>query len=151
MSFTEDELNELFRSNPDLAAKNGRLKTVKAASTVSPRYNSANEMTEEQLLQSVIECAHLYGWLCYHQRPAKLANGEYRTALQGDKGFVDVVLAKNHAVYFWELKSEKGATTAEQTNWLTNLNLNARIVRPSDWLSGEILKIIQEVKTDGTK
>lgn len=89
-------------------------------------------ITEEQFVAMIIEAAQYLGWRVYHQRPAMLKNGTYRTAVQGDKGFPDLVLAKEgRETLFWEVKAENGKVTPEQQAWLDVLG--GRVVRPQDW------------------
>ena len=47
-------------------------------------------MNEAQFTARVIDTARPYGWLVTHFRPAKTEKG-WRTPLQGDSGFVDLV------------------------------------------------------------
>jgi hypothetical protein len=84
----------------------------------------AETMTEDELLTAIIEAAHARGWLAYHVRNSK------RGVMQGDPGFPDVVLAREHTVLFWELKSERGKQTKAQSDWWWALP-NYWLVRPS--------------------
>lgn len=88
-------------------------------------------MTEDELLGSVIDLAHLRGWLVVHHRPARTAQG-WRTPTQGDKGVPDLILARRGVVILAELKSDKGRLTAEQVRWQTALGTHHRVWRPSD-------------------
>ena len=83
-------------------------------------------MTEDQLLTAVIEAATLYGWRVHHDRRSDKA------IQQGDRGFPDLVLARECEVRFLELKSEKGRVTQEQDWWISDLGDLARVIRPSD-------------------
>lgn len=117
-------------------------------------FDPAKQMSETQLQDSIINLAHYLGWLVMHQRPARLANGGYRTAIQGDKGFPDLVLARRGRVIFAELKSEKGTLSGGQFNWQHELygqpgvfdwkqHPEYYVWRPSTWLSGEIERILK--------
>ena len=99
----------------------------------------ASLMTEAELLACVVDCAHLYGWLACHFRPAKTEKG-WRTALQGDAGGPDTILARNGQILLVELKTEKGKLSPEQKEWQ-----DAGVItwRPSQWLSGEIEKALR--------
>lgn len=108
-------------------------------------------MTERELQSAVLECAELLGWLCYHPRPARTADG-WRTAAQGNgaSGFPDVVMAhsKQRRLLFVELKSAAGRLRPEQTRWLDTLALaycEMRVWRPADWLSGDIERCLRGV------
>ena len=106
----------------------------------------AGAMTESDLQQNVVDLAHACGWLVHHTRPAMKRDGTWRTPVQGDKGFPDLVLARRGKIIFLELKSQRGQPTNEQLEWLnrlaphTGLDLPVvgLVVRPSDWLNGTI-------------
>ena len=94
--------------------------------------------TPEATLQTqVIDLAHLQGWLVHHTRPAQNRRGQWGTPIQGDKGFPDLVLVRRPRVIFAEIKSQKGAPSAEQTGWLLELagcpGVETHIWKPSDW------------------
>ena len=95
-------------------------------------------MTEDDLLSAVIDLARWRRWLVMHSRPARTAQG-WRTAVQGDVGFVDLVIARNGVVWFFELKSEKGRLGKGQAEWATALGMQYRLFRPSDWKEIELL------------
>jgi hypothetical protein len=117
----------------------------------------AKNMGEKELQNNVIDLAKQCGWMVMHTRPAKLANGEYRTALQGNKGAPDIFMARHGRLIITELKSEKGELTGEQINWRYELygepgKFNWKvhpeyyIWRPSDWLDGTIENLLKEGK-----
>ena len=92
-------------------------------------------ISEADLLNAVIELAHWRGWMVHHDRPARTAQG-WRTAVQGDVGFPDLVLVRGSSLVFAELKSEKGKLTAAQEKWIAELRLHGSLVyvwKPSDW------------------
>ena len=74
-------------------------------------------VTEAYFTDQIIDLAHLTGWHVAHFRPARTAKG-YRTPMQGDVGFPDIVLAKGGRVILAELKAEGGAPRPEQIAWL---------------------------------
>ena len=87
-------------------------------------------------MAQVIDLAHLYGWLVQHTRPAWTEKG-YRTPIQGDKGFVDLVLAhpSQRRVLFAEAKSERGVLSLAQQQWLKALQSagqETHVWRPDD-------------------
>lgn len=98
--------------------------------------------TEAELQTHAIHLARYCGWLCHHTRPAITKKG-WRTPIQGDKGFPDVVFAheQHRLIIFAEFKSDKGRTTPEQRHWATAIEAAAvdnpfvhyRLWRPSDW------------------
>lgn len=75
------------------------------------------QVTEDTFKDNVIKIATLYGWHVAHFRPARMKDGSWVTPMQGDRGFPDLVLAKNGWVIFAELKSEKGRIAPEQAAW----------------------------------
>lgn len=97
-------------------------------------------MTEAELQNAVIDLAHLLHWRVAHFRPARTETG-WRTPMQGDRGFPDLVLANGDLVVFAELKSDRGQVTDDQREWLTAVNVPgvlAVVWRPVDWVSGSI-------------
>lgn len=99
-------------------------------------------ISERELQTQAIELAQLRGWLCHHSRPARRADGEWRTPIQGDKGFPDVVFVHpSGLVIFAEFKSASGRMSAEQRRWESGLrqadfgsdDILYRVWRPDDW------------------
>lgn len=90
-------------------------------------------MTEAELQDAIIAAAHAHGWLVHHDRPMRSAKG-WRTGVQGDAGFPDLVLARAGAVLIIECKSERGRYEPGQDEWLRATA--GWVVRPSDldWL-----------------
>lgn len=103
-------------------------------------------MTEDQLTTRIIEAAITYGWLVTHFRPARTAKG-YRTAVQGHKGFPDLVLVKGDRVIFAELKGLRGYLSNEQAIWLHRLRdagAEVYLWNERDWPF--ILALLQSVR-----
>ena len=100
-----------------------------------------NQWTEAEFTTAVIELAQANGWLAYHQRPARLKNGSWRTAVQGDKGFPDVILVRHggyvgNVILVAELKTGRNKATPEQSAWIdafAGAEALAYVWRPSDW------------------
>lgn len=100
------------------------------------------KLKESEFLTQVIQYASMCGWLCYHQRPAQTAHG-WRTAMQGDKGFPDLLLCRPAnkwrpgEIIFAELKTRTGKLRPEQQAWLLALagveGVKAVCWRPEDW------------------
>lgn len=97
-------------------------------------------ISEEDWQSTVIENARIRGWRIAHFRPAldPRRGGSWRTAMDGDPGFPDLVLVKPGRLIFAELKSEKGAVSPGQRMWLDKLvtvagaGVNVYVWRPSD-------------------
>lgn len=101
--------------------------------------NTKQYMTEAQFTDAVIELAQYRRWRVCHFRPARTVKG-WRTAIQGDKGFPDLVLARDGVVIFAELKTVHGSVHEEQEKWHTALGGNVYIWRPPD-----LLRVIPEI------
>lgn len=86
----------------------------------NPQKLIAKSMSERELQDNVVELAQHLGWLVHAERPAWTEKG-YRTPIQGNAGFPDLVLAnyffivrnQPQKVLFVELKSEMGELTME--------------------------------------
>lgn len=102
----------------------------------------------EAAFQSVVtDYAELVGWTWCHFRPARTDKG-YRTAMSGRKGFPDLVFAHSGRVLFVELKTQRGVVSADQRHWLDQLGEHARLWRPADWNSGEIIRTLRHYWRD---
>lgn len=84
-------------------------------------------VSEAAFQETIIEAARLYGWLVMHTRPTRTGRYDekgrptYATAIQGDAGFPDLVLARGDRIIFAELKAGRRTTTPEQDVWLAVL------------------------------
>lgn len=101
-------------------------------------------VSEAAFQRMVVHFAQLRGWKVHHTRPAQNSRGDWRTPIQGDKGFPDLVLARDGKLILLELKSEKGRLSPEQVEWLDALGVDdslrfrgaemtVAVVRPSGW------------------
>ncbi len=106
------------------------------------------DLPESEFTKLVIGFAECQGWTVYHQRPARTAQG-WRTALQGRKGFPDLVMLRHGRLIVAELKSAKGTLSADQVWWRNEFrkcqvpwpNEPHYVWRPVDWPSiVEVLK-----------
>ena len=88
-------------------------------------------VTEAQFAQAVIELAQYRGWMVVHFRPARTEKG-WRTAMTGDRGFVDLVLARRGVVLHVELKTMHGRIGKGQQEWADQIGDTYRLWRPSD-------------------
>ena len=102
----------------------------------------------EAILQSkVITLAKMNGFRVQHSRPVQQANGRWLTAISGDAGFPDLVLAhRDRGVIFIELKADKGKLTPGQAMWAHELmpHVEYWLVRPADL--EKLAKRLGEVK-----
>lgn len=77
-------------------------------------------MTEDELLEAVVEMAERLGWRVSHipDKLYKLAAEEQRwDAMRGAKSFPDLVMVRNGWLIFAELKTEDGELEAGQVEW----------------------------------
>jgi hypothetical protein len=92
---------------------------------------------EEDFQDRVMKAAKLYGWKVVHFRPARVGTGKHArfvTALRGDKGAPDLILARDHVVILAELKRDTTYPTPEQRGWLAAIGPEiGRVWRPRDW------------------
>lgn len=105
------------------------------------RRKSANfNISEREWQNQVIQLAKLYKWKIHAERPARTKHG-WKTPIQGDPGFPDLVLVKQFGdqavLIIAELKTEKGKISPQQRKWSDLLYLvqgvTMAIWRPSDF------------------
>lgn len=105
------------------------------------RAKAARAMSEDELQNNIIQLAKLYGWMFYHTRDSRGSQA----------GFPDLVLVRRGQLVFAELKTKTGRMTPAQHVWADELNMvehysdgavQTFLWRPSDWLSGEIQKVL---------
>ena len=94
-------------------------------------------VTETSWQQTVTETAETFGWRWLHMRPARLADGQWRTPVSGShaKGWPDLILVRDRLIVA-ELKGTGGKLTAEQADWLaalTGAGVEAYCWGPDDW------------------
>jgi hypothetical protein len=75
-------------------------------------------LTEADLLRAIIDTARWHGWMVHHDPPVTDRRGRTRTAVHGDAGFPDLVLARDGVVLIIECKSERGRFRPGQEAWL---------------------------------
>lgn len=106
------------------------------------------DISERQLQDAVITLARALGYLVHHTRPALNRRGRWSTPIAGNPGFPDLVLVGRGRVFFVELKSDRGALSSWQEEWLSRLR-DVTVVRtyvwyPRDWKSGVIDRMLSE-------
>lgn len=84
------------------------------------------KITEAKFQSQVLQLAKLRGWKVCHFRPAQTARG-WRTPMQGDPGFPDLVLARRGTVIFAELKRAGKVPTLDQQGWLNELSGSPKV------------------------
>ena len=99
---------------------------VKKVKTIDPLL----AWTEAELQATILALAGQRGWHRQHTLLARFVPKGREGETLIDKGFPDLVLARDGTVIFAELKRQKGRVTPEQKEWLALLN--GVIWRPSD-------------------
>ena len=93
-------------------------------------------MTEAELKRLVVDLAHSRGWRVFSLpmvkplRPVKAADG-----------YPDLTLARDRQVIWIELKQDAGVISPAQLAWMRELP-NMVVLRPADWHSGEIGRLL---------
>lgn len=75
------------------------------------------KINEAAFQAQVMRFARLTGWLVHHSRPSYNRSGRVSTAIAGDAGLPDLILAKGGRVVFLELKGDGGSIQANQRAW----------------------------------
>ncbi len=91
-------------------------------------------VSEGDLAKAVEDLLNIYGWRWCHYRPARTSKG-WRTPLSGHPGLLDYIAAKGSRLLIFELKSEGGKLSREQSEWhtwLSKVNVEVYVWRPSD-------------------
>ena len=93
-------------------------------------------MKESYFQSQVMMLAKLHGWLVMHTRAVEIRPGIWKTPMQGNAGFPDLVIAHaTRGVIFAELKAEKGKLSDMQHVWLRTLadaGMETYVWRPKD-------------------
>ena len=91
-------------------------------------------MSEADLQRAIVHTAHRHGWRVHHDPPVRVARRDgtfvHRTAVEGNPGFPDLVLARDGVVIIVECKAEHGRFEPGQKEWLEALG--AKVCRPRD-------------------
>ena len=105
-------------------------------------------MNEAQFQAAVIQIARLNSWRVFHPKKMQGRDGTWRTALTGDNGWPDLVLAHpKRGLIVAELKADRGRLTQDQHAWLTALAPWAEI---HVWRPADIDKIAARLSTTPT-
>jgi len=82
---------------------------------------------EKDFQDTVVEYAHLCGWMTYHTHDSR----------RSDAGFPDLTMVRGTRLIFAELKSQKGTIRPAQEAWLQRLQgvpaVEVYLWRPTDW------------------
>ena len=84
--------------------------------------------SEAMFQAKVIQLAKANGWMVFHPRKSQDRTGRWLTALAGDAGFPDLVLAHpKRGLVFAELKSARGVLSQAQKQWLYALSQHGEV------------------------
>jgi hypothetical protein len=107
-----------------------------------------NKESEANFQDKIIQLATLAGWMVHAERPAWSAKG-YRTPIQGNAGWSDLVLCKPPRLIIAELKRESGKVSPDQEDWIISLGgcqgVEVYLWRPSDFDRIKQILGVQEV------
>uniref|UniRef100_A0A6H1ZEW9 Putative VRR-NUC domain-containing protein n=1 Tax=viral metagenome TaxID=1070528 RepID=A0A6H1ZEW9_9ZZZZ len=158
MTWTLEELEEALKNSdvridtPDLGiarhepSKSDRLKPEELVNTMPPKKRSHPEADFQNI---VVQLAKTLGFMVHAERPARTKDG-WRTPIQGDAGFPDVVLAHpvTGNIIILELKSAEGRVSLAQQAWIDCLQkcgLHVFVKRDNqedwDWLVEVLTKL----------
>ena len=80
-------------------------------------------LSEAECQRTIVEAAKRGGWRVHAERTSLTQSGRYATAIQGDAGWPDLVLAHSErGLYFVELKRKPNKLTDDQHKWRDVLN-----------------------------
>jgi hypothetical protein len=105
------------------------------------RQPKPSPILESDFQKQVIEIGRLFGWKITHFRPAQTSKG-WRTPVAADgQGFPDLVMVNfaQGRIIFAEIKNELGQPSAEQFEWLEDIEncgidgVETYLWRPSDF------------------
>lgn len=102
--------------------------------------------TEAECQSTIVAVAKRTGWLVHHARKARGLNETWRTHIQGDIGFPDLVLVhpKAHHVMIIELKRRPNTVPREQAEWIEAL-VRAGVMTRVVWVPDELHSFVQEL------
>lgn len=96
-------------------------------------------ISEDDYQRWMIQLLKDNGWQVHHDRPARKANGEWYTPVEGDNGYPDITASRNGYTMWLEVKSQHGKPTEAQNKWIDAIFYNVAVIRPSDWKSVEYI------------
>lgn len=118
------------------------------------RPEQPDPITSEKLFQAqVMQLAAMYGWHVAHFRPSQTRDGRWLTAISGDAGFPDLVLAHpERGIVFAELKAPGGKLAPGQVTWLEKLRRGAaRAVAVHLWRPADLDNIVALLSAPTTR
>lgn len=105
--------------------------------------DTAPAMTEQQLLDAVLDLCQLLQLRVMHIRPAKLGDRWLTAVNTAGIGYPDLTIAGPGGIAYRELKTDTGRLTVEQDAWIDTLvrgGADIRVWRPRNWRAGDITR-----------
>ena len=98
-------------------------------------------MKESDFQNTIIEYAHLRGWMVAHFRTARIQRRDgsvyYATPVQADgEGFPDLIMLRGLEMVIAEIKADKGILSEAQRDWIQlwgQVTKDVYVWRPKDW------------------
>lgn len=93
------------------------------------------DISEKDFQKLITDYASFMQWTWIHQRPGLTQSGRWLTAISGQAGFPDLVLARERIV-FAEIKTARGRMSDNQKLWrdaLVEAGAEWYMWRPKDW------------------
>jgi plasmid maintenance system antidote protein VapI len=109
-----------------------RWNAAEAHRTTEQLRQAGPALSEEDFQRRVMDYAQVRGWRQVHFRPARQGD-KWVTAVTGDPGCPDLILARAGQVLLVELKSATGRLRPGQPEWLAAAGPHGRLWRPADW------------------
>jgi hypothetical protein len=106
-------------------------------------------VTGAELMDAIVDVAHLTGWRVAHFRPARTADG-WRTAVQYDgAGWPDLTLVRDRLVVV-EVKGDRDRLRPEQHDWLESLagaGVEAYVWGSVEWFDGTVNAVLKAARS----
>jgi len=103
--------------------------------------HSEQMMSEADLMDAVVELAHLRGFIVAHFAAARVKDGWRTPARYDAKGFPDLTIVGHGRFIVAELKSARGKLDLDQHSWLDAMRdtpVEVHLWRPVHWFDGTI-------------
>lgn len=102
--------------------------------------------TEAQCQRAIIEAAQMAGWRVHAERTSRTASGSYATAIQGHRGFPDIIMVRGYQLLAIELKRDKTGRMGEgQQEWLDMLDAVPGVIALTVWVPSQMQSLIERL------
>lgn len=90
--------------------------------------------TELACQATIVAAARMAGWLVHAERASLTQTGRWATAIQGDRGWPDIVLTRAGVLLVVELKRKPNTVEPEQVKWHNALRLVPGVITGILWV-----------------